>query len=85
MFYCCEQERKVWPLALNDQEQHSGTMADIQAVLAALDIFTRAPDKDSLEKANSWLQDFQHSVITLSSVAHRLRPLTRHHPPVLIV
>ena len=60
-------------------------MADIQALLAALDVFTRAPDKASLEKANAWLQDFQHSVITLSPVATQLRLLTRHHPPVLIV
>lgn len=60
-------------------------MADIQALLAALDVFTRAPDKASLEKANAWLQDFQHSVNTLSPVAPRLRPLTRHHPPVLTV
>ncbi|KAF8507015.1 ARM repeat-containing protein [Russula emetica] len=36
-------------------------MADIQALLTALDVFTRAPDKASLEKANAWLQDFQHS------------------------
>ncbi|KAF8269335.1 hypothetical protein EI94DRAFT_1799355 [Lactarius quietus] len=36
-------------------------MADIQALLAALDVFSRAPDKASLEKANAWLQDFQHS------------------------
>ncbi|EGO05222.1 hypothetical protein SERLA73DRAFT_82769 [Serpula lacrymans var. lacrymans S7.3] len=36
-------------------------MADIQALLSALDVFNRAPDKASLEKANSWLQDFQHS------------------------
>ncbi len=41
-------------------------MADIQALLTALDVFTRAPDKASLEKANTWLQDFQHSVNTLS-------------------
>jgi transportin-3 len=38
-------------------------MADIQALLSALDVFSRAPDKESLERANSWLQDFQHSVI----------------------
>ena len=44
----------------------TSTMADIQALLAALDVFTRAPDKASLEKANAWLQDFQHSVNTLS-------------------
>ncbi|KAJ7487507.1 armadillo-type protein [Mycena galericulata] len=36
-------------------------MADIQAVLSAIDVFSRAPDKVSLEQANSWLQDFQHS------------------------
>ncbi|TFK30359.1 mRNA transport regulator [Coprinopsis marcescibilis] len=34
-------------------------MADIQALLSALDVFSRAPDKASLESANSWLQDFQ--------------------------
>lgn len=36
-------------------------MADIQALVAALDVFGRATDKASLERANSWLQDFQHS------------------------
>ncbi|PPQ62738.1 hypothetical protein CVT24_000432 [Panaeolus cyanescens] len=36
-------------------------MEDIQAVLSALEVFNRAPDKTSLERANSWLQDFQHS------------------------
>ncbi|KAJ3779117.1 armadillo-type protein [Lentinula raphanica] len=36
-------------------------MADISALLAALDVFTRTPDKASLDKANNWLQDFQHS------------------------
>ncbi|KAG1757672.1 armadillo-type protein [Suillus lakei] len=35
--------------------------ANIQALLSALNVFTRAPDKTSLENANSWLQDFQHS------------------------
>jgi len=60
-------------------------MANFQALLTALGVFTRAPDKASLEKANAWLQDFQHSVNTLSPVATRLRPLTRNHPPVLIV
>lgn len=44
-------------------------MADIQALLSALDVFSRAPDKASLERANSWLQDFQHSVNCLSPVA----------------
>ncbi|KAF9044615.1 ARM repeat-containing protein [Hymenopellis radicata] len=36
-------------------------MDSIQTVLSALDVFSRAPDKASLETANSWLQDFQHS------------------------
>ncbi|RDB28567.1 Uncharacterized protein C11G11.07 [Hypsizygus marmoreus] len=36
-------------------------MADIQALLSALEVFSKAPDKVSLERANSWLQDFQHS------------------------
>ncbi|KAF7306845.1 hypothetical protein MIND_00476700 [Mycena indigotica] len=35
--------------------------ADVQAVLAAIDVFSRAPDKVSLDQANNWLQDFQHS------------------------
>ncbi|PPQ92687.1 hypothetical protein CVT25_013994 [Psilocybe cyanescens] len=34
---------------------------NIQTLLSALDVFSRAPDKASLERANSWLQDFQHS------------------------
>ncbi|KAI0320348.1 ARM repeat-containing protein [Amylostereum chailletii] len=36
-------------------------MADLQALLSALDVFSRAPDRDALDKANNWLQDFQHS------------------------
>ncbi|KAF9455127.1 ARM repeat-containing protein [Macrolepiota fuliginosa MF-IS2] len=36
-------------------------MADVQAVLSALRVFNGAPDKTSLEEANTWLQDFQHS------------------------
>ncbi|KAF9015064.1 armadillo-type protein [Cyathus striatus] len=36
-------------------------MADIQALLSALDVFSRATDKESIDRANSWLQDFQHS------------------------
>lgn len=47
-------------------------MADLQGLLSALDVFSRAPDRDALEKANSWLQDFQHSVTTLSPVDRRL-------------
>lgn len=37
-------------------------MDKIQGVLSALDVFASAPDKVSLGNANSWLQDFQHSV-----------------------
>ncbi|EIN14130.1 ARM repeat-containing protein [Punctularia strigosozonata HHB-11173 SS5] len=36
-------------------------MAEISALLDALSVFSSAPDKDSLAKANAWLQDFQHS------------------------
>ena len=36
--------------------------ANVQAVLSALDVFSRAPEKAALEQANTWLQDFQHSV-----------------------
>ncbi|KAJ7900248.1 armadillo-type protein [Mycena olivaceomarginata] len=36
-------------------------MADVQAVLSALAVFDGVPDKASLERANTWLQDFQHS------------------------
>jgi len=41
-------------------------MADVQAVISALQIFNGAPDKASLEAASTWLQDFQHSVNYLS-------------------
>lgn len=51
-------------------------MADIQAVIAALDVFSRAPDKPSLERANAWLQEFQHSVNVFSPVATPTTPLT---------
>jgi hypothetical protein len=37
--------------------------ADIQALASALDVFTGVPDKAALERANQWLQEFQHSVI----------------------
>ncbi|KAJ7596941.1 armadillo-type protein [Mycena floridula] len=37
------------------------TMADMQALFAALNVFSGAPDKASLDQANTWLQDFQHS------------------------
>ncbi|KAI0361316.1 ARM repeat-containing protein [Trametes cingulata] len=36
-------------------------MASVQAVLSALEVFSRAPEKAALEQANTWLQDFQHS------------------------
>ncbi|KAF9568488.1 ARM repeat-containing protein [Agrocybe pediades] len=36
-------------------------MTSIQDLLSALEVFGRAPDKASIERANSWLQDFQHS------------------------
>ncbi|OJT10098.1 hypothetical protein TRAPUB_13454 [Trametes pubescens] len=36
-------------------------MANVQAVLSALQVFSRAPEKAALDQANTWLQDFQHS------------------------
>ncbi|OBZ78621.1 hypothetical protein A0H81_00837 [Grifola frondosa] len=36
-------------------------MTTVQAVLSALEVFSRAPEKAALEQANTWLQDFQHS------------------------
>lgn len=45
--------------------------ANVQAVLSALDVFSSAPDKASLENANTWLQDFQHSVNTLLRMVQR--------------
>ena len=41
-----------------------GTMAGVQAVVAALNVFGAAADKLAIDNANAWLQDFQHSVIT---------------------
>ena len=57
--------------------------ANVQAVLSALDIFTRAPEKAALDQANTWLQDFQHSVnISFAwyiggprRLTHRFQPL----------
>lgn len=42
-------------------------MAELPALLSALQVFSSAPDKVSLESANAWLQDFQHSVNYLSA------------------
>ncbi|RPD64848.1 ARM repeat-containing protein [Lentinus tigrinus ALCF2SS1-6] len=36
-------------------------MANVQAVLSALEVFSQAPEKAALDRANTWLQDFQHS------------------------
>jgi hypothetical protein len=34
----------------------------VQAVLQALQVFSGQPDKPSIDAANRWLQDFQHTV-----------------------
>ena len=44
-------------------------MADIQAVLQALDALNKPSDKAAFTAANAWLQDFQHSVNTFVLVA----------------
>ena len=49
-------------------------MADITSVLAALEVFSGAPDKASLERANAYLQDFQHSVKAFSPVETMAHP-----------
>lgn len=40
----------------------------MQELLEALAVFTQTPDKVALSRANSWLQDFQHSVNTSLAV-----------------
>jgi transportin-3 len=46
-------------------------MADITTLLSALEVFSAAPDKIALERANGWLQDFQHSVIITIANDHK--------------
>lgn len=41
----------------------------IQAIVAALQVFSTTTDKSSLEQANAWLQEFQHSVRAIRTVA----------------
>jgi hypothetical protein len=36
--------------------------AELRSLIDALEVFNQAPDKASIDRANSWLQDFQHSV-----------------------
>ena len=62
-------------------------MADVQAVEEALAVFSRAPDKEQLERANRWLQDFQQSVnMTFSSCRLTSEGLTTSsYPSVLIL
>lgn len=43
----------------------------IQQVLAALEVFGGKPDKESLDKANAWLQNFQHAVSVYGLVGWR--------------
>lgn len=53
------------PSSAMDQE------ASVKAVLQALQVFSGQPDKASLESANRWLQDFQHTVRHLGSLCTR--------------
>ncbi|TDL28505.1 ARM repeat-containing protein [Rickenella mellea] len=55
-------------------------MADVQAVLSALDVLNQASDKTSFERANAWLQDFQHSPDAWSTCNILL--LSQDSPPV---
>lgn len=56
-------------------------MADVQAVLSALNAFNQPSDKASFEKANAWLQDFQHSVNILSPLVQRATPADSRRIP----
>lgn len=38
------------------------TQTQESQVLAALEVFSSATDKDAINRANTWLLDFQHSV-----------------------
>ena len=59
----------------------STTMANVQAVLSALEGFSRAPEKAALEQATTWLQDFQPSVNTRFAFG-RPRHLTIRFQPL---
>jgi hypothetical protein len=53
----------VWPYCVIPF-QRPETMAQetsVQAVLQALQVFSGQPDKTSIDAANRWLQDFQHT------------------------
>lgn len=53
-------------------------MSDIQEVLRALQVFSHATDKASIDRANVWLQEFQHSVNTLSPLADKPTLIARN-------
>jgi hypothetical protein len=53
-------------------------MAEIPALLSALEVFSQAPDKASIENANAWLQEFQHSVNLSRRAPRPGRHLTGH-------
>ena len=59
-------------------DDHPCEMDNVQPLLSALDVFTRAPDKASLETANAWLQEFQHSV---KHLAHSSDPTSDRPVP----
>ncbi len=47
----------------------------ISAVLAALQVFSGQPNKASIDAANQWLQEFQHTVSVISlSAESRSKP-----------
>ena len=54
--------RLIAALVLHHDKTH--TMAGVEAVVAALNVFAGAADKLAIDNANAWLQDFQHSVNT---------------------
>jgi len=57
------------PLSLQMSQETS-----VQAVLQALQVFSGQPDKPSIDAANRWLQDFQHTVSIADNVDDSRKP-----------
>lgn len=49
------------PFLLLSRSKAMAQEASVQAVLQALQVFSGHPEKSSIDAANRWLQDFQHT------------------------
>ncbi|KAG6851195.1 hypothetical protein H0H93_015205 [Arthromyces matolae] len=57
-----EKKRKIeGGRPLTPEKASTGRKKGFLPLISALDVFSNAPDKAALDRANSWLQDFQHS------------------------